>query len=52
MAIVGAFVPEVYDIDAQEQKFLVELVNKHEGRLRFQGLPETGPSHEYGAYRP
>ena len=33
MAIVGAFVPEVYDIDAQEQKFLMELVNKHEGRL-------------------
>ena len=27
------FVPEVYDIDAQEQKFLMELVNKHEGRL-------------------
>ena len=33
MAIVGALVPEVYDIDAQEQKFLMELVNKHEGRL-------------------
>ena len=33
MAIVGAFVPEVYDIDAQGQKFLMELVNKHEGRL-------------------
>ena len=33
MALVGALVPEVYDIDAQEQKFLMELVNKHEGRL-------------------
>jgi len=33
MAIVGALVPEVYEIDAQEQKFLMELVNKHEGRL-------------------
>jgi uncharacterized protein YpbB len=26
-------VPEIYEIDAQEQKFLMELVNKHEGRL-------------------
>jgi hypothetical protein len=33
MALVGALVPEVYDIDAHEQKFLMELVNKHEGRL-------------------
>ena len=33
MAIVSALVPEVYEIDAQEQKFLMELVNKHEGRL-------------------
>ena len=33
MAIVGAIVPEIYEIDAQEQKFLMELVNKHEGRL-------------------
>jgi hypothetical protein len=33
MTLVGALVPEVYDIDAQEQKFLMELVNKHEGRL-------------------
>ena len=33
MTLVGAFVPEVYDIDAQEQKLLMELVNKHEGRL-------------------
>jgi hypothetical protein len=33
MALVGALVPEVYDIDAQEQKFLMELVNKHQGRL-------------------
>jgi hypothetical protein len=33
MTIVGALVPEIYEIDAQEQKFLMELVNKHEGRL-------------------
>ena len=33
MTLGGALVPEVYDIDAQEQKFLMELVNKHEGRL-------------------
>jgi hypothetical protein len=33
MAIVGALAPEVYEIDTQEQKFLMELVNKHEGRL-------------------
>ena len=33
MAIVEAIVPEIYEIDAQEQKFLMELVNKHEGRL-------------------
>ena len=33
MAIARAIVPEIYEIDAQEQKFLMELVNKHEGRL-------------------
>ena len=33
MTLVGALVPQVYDIDAQEQKFLMELVNNHEGRL-------------------
>ena len=33
MAIASAIVPEIYEIDAQEQKFLMELVNKHEGRL-------------------
>jgi len=33
MAIVGAIVPEIYEIDGQERKFLMELVNKHEGRL-------------------
>jgi tRNA A-37 threonylcarbamoyl transferase component Bud32 len=33
---VGALVPKVYDIDVQEQKFLMELVNKHEGRLRIR----------------
>ena len=33
MAIVGAIVPEIYEIDAQEQKFLMELVDEHEGRL-------------------
>jgi hypothetical protein len=36
MTLVGALVPKVYDIDAQEQKFLMELVNKHEGRLRIR----------------
>ena len=47
MAIVGALVPEVYDIDAQEQKFLMELVNKHEGPFDLgglQGLPQSWPS--------
>ena len=33
MSIVGALAPEIYEIDAQEQKFLMELVNNHEGRL-------------------
>ena len=33
MAIASAIVPEIYEMDAQEQKFLMELVNKHEGRL-------------------
>jgi len=33
MSLVGALAPEIYEIDAQEQKFLMELVNKHEGRL-------------------
>ena len=46
MAIVGALVPEVHDIDAQEQKFLMELVNKHEGRLtrRFSRVTANWPS--------
>jgi len=33
MALVSAFVPEVYDIDDHERRFLMELVDKHEGRL-------------------
>jgi hypothetical protein len=33
MAIASAIVPEIYEIDAQERKFLMELVNKHEGCL-------------------
>ena len=33
MAIVAAFVPEVYDIDRHEHKILMELINKHNGRL-------------------
>jgi hypothetical protein len=33
MSLVGALAPEIYEIDAQEQRFLMELVNKHEGRL-------------------
>ena len=33
MSLVGALVPEIYEVDAQEQKFLMELVNNHEGRL-------------------
>jgi tRNA A-37 threonylcarbamoyl transferase component Bud32 len=39
MMLVGALVPKVYDIDAQEQKFLMEFVNKHEGRLRTRHEP-------------
>jgi hypothetical protein len=33
MALLGALVPEIHDIDAQEQKFLIDLVNRHEGSL-------------------
>lgn len=33
MTLVSAFVPEVQEIDDQERKFLMELVDKHEGRL-------------------
>lgn len=33
MTLVSAFIPEVYDIDRHEQKFLMELINKHQGRL-------------------
>jgi len=33
MTLVAALVPEIYDIDAQEQKFLMQLVNRHEGPL-------------------
>ena len=41
MTLVGAFVPEVYDIDAQEQKILMELVIKHEGRLTSEVFKAT-----------
>ena len=40
MTLLGGLVPEVRDIDAQEQKFLIDLVNRHEGNLSlevFQG---------------
>src|SRR5882724_7910459 len=33
MTIVGALFPEIYDIDRNEQKFLMELVNNHQGRM-------------------
>jgi hypothetical protein len=53
MAIVGALAPEVYEIDAQEeQRFLMELVNKHEGRLTaevFKGYRKL-PTYESGAH--
>jgi hypothetical protein len=33
MTLLGALVPEARDIDAQEQSFLIDLVNRHEGNL-------------------
>jgi hypothetical protein len=33
MAICAAFVPEVYEVDSQQRKFLIELINKHDGPL-------------------
>lgn len=33
MTLVSAFVPEVQEIDDQERKFLMELIDKHEGPL-------------------
>ena len=33
MSIVAALVPEVYEIDRQEQKFLMELINNNQGRM-------------------
>lgn len=33
MTLVSALVPEVQDIDDQERKFLMDLINKHEGNL-------------------
>ena len=36
MALLGALVPEIHDIDAQEQKFLIDLVNRHEGNLTLE----------------
>ena len=41
MALVGAFVPDIHDIDEHERQFLMELVSRHEGRLTaeiFKGL--------------
>jgi hypothetical protein len=36
MALLGALVPEIHDIDAQEQKFLIDLVDRHEGILTLE----------------
>lgn len=33
MTIVSAFAPDVFAIDQNEQRFLVELINKHQGPL-------------------
>lgn len=33
MTICSLIVPEVYEIDQQEKKFLIELINKHDGPL-------------------
>lgn len=33
MKICSVFVPQIYDIDRHEKRFLVELINKHEGKL-------------------
>jgi len=33
MSLVSVFVPEVYEIDNHERQFLMELVDKHEGRM-------------------
>ncbi|HEY5705885.1 MAG TPA: hypothetical protein VIS96_09960 [Terrimicrobiaceae bacterium] len=41
MALVGAFVPDIHDIDEHERQFLMELVSRHEDRLTaeiFKGL--------------
>jgi hypothetical protein len=38
MTLLGALVPEVRDIDAQEQNFLIDLVNRHEGNLTLEVL--------------
>ena len=32
-AICTAFVPEIYEIERQQRNFLIELINKHDGRL-------------------
>lgn len=40
MKICSVFVPKIYEIDRHEKRFLVELINKHEGKLSpqvFQG---------------
>ena len=47
MAIASAIVPEIYEIDAQEQEVLMKLVNKHEGRLTaevFKGYQQASPA--------
>ena len=54
MAIASAIVPEIYEIDAQEQKFLMELVNARRASDAggLQGIPQAGPAHESGAHCP
>lgn len=33
MKVCSVFVPQIYEIDRYEKRFLVELINKHEGKL-------------------
>lgn len=33
MAIAGAFVPQVHEIDRHEQEYLMELINKNKGSM-------------------
>ena len=55
MTLLGALVPEVRDIDVQEQKFLIDLVNRHEGNLTLEllkGYRKLAHMHEHGARGP